>query len=208
MGHVAGHAFHEPGRRRGSRALGQVAAENHVVLKDVGQLVEHELVEFGPGQIHRQHHPIAYRAGKSADAFGNEVQDDVCLLEIRVGFVEDERRRLFDLEVEGHRQLVVGAFGVGDDLLQKRFFRWVIEHVEMRRVVDLPLEVVVANLVLAELGRGRIHRDQNARSQEAGDRQTYARGPEGVHWEARRPRHTALLWFQLVNRRRVVSTRF
>ncbi len=154
LGHVAGHALHEPGGRRRGDALAGAALAEDVVLEDVGQLVEDQLHQLGVGQVHRQHHPVAHRRGEGADALGDEVEDDVVLLERRVGLVEDQRRRLLDLVVELLRQVVVGALGERHHLLQQVRLLLVVVDVEMGRVVDLPVEVPVLDLVLAELRRG------------------------------------------------------
>ena len=124
--------------------------EEEVVLEDMGQLVLDESQELGIRKIHRKHHAVAHRRSEGAHPFRDEVQDDVVLLEGRVGGIENQRRRFLDLEVEGPGQLIVGALGEGDDLLQQVRFRLVVVDVEMRRVVDHPVEVSILDLVLAE----------------------------------------------------------
>src|SRR5258706_10642500 len=64
--------------------------------------------------------------------------------------VINDRDLLGDLEVELARKVVVGAFGHVHDLLQRRLFFIVEIDVEMRGVVDVPMELVIDDLVLPE----------------------------------------------------------
>jgi hypothetical protein len=73
--------------------------------------------------------------------------------------VIDDVDRLGDLEVERPGDVVVGALGVGRDLLERDLVAVVEVDGEVRRVVDLPVEFVVDDLVLAEVVViGREHR--------------------------------------------------
>ena len=80
-------------------------------------------ISSASGRSIGMHHAEARRAGEGADALGDEVEDDVVLLERRMGGVVDQRDRVLDLEVELPRELVVGALGEGDHLLELRLLR-------------------------------------------------------------------------------------
>src|SRR5690606_8238297 len=73
--------------------------------------------------------------------------------ELRVRRVVDQRDRFRDLVVELARQAVVGALGEGGHLLEQRRLFLVVVNVEVRCVVDLPVELLVLDLVLAERSR-------------------------------------------------------
>ncbi len=148
---VGRHAFREPLRRVRSQRPQEVAAEENLELEDVGQFVRDELGELDVGQVHRKHHPVSSGQGEGPDAFRDEVGQRVGLLELRVRRVIDDVDRLGNLEVQVARDLVVRAFGVGGDLLQRDLLPVVEVDDEVRRPVDLPGELVVDDLVLAEI---------------------------------------------------------
>ena len=112
-----------------------------------------EVLELLVGEVDREDHPVARRLGERADPLGDEVQDDVVLLELGVRDVVDERDRLRDLVVQPARELVVGRLGHRDDLLRARPRRGRSGRSEVRRLVDLPVELVVDDLVLPLRGR-------------------------------------------------------
>ena len=109
-----------------------------------------ELIELVVAHVDRQHHPVSGRLRERSHTLGDEVQIDVGLLERRVRRVEDERDLLRDLVVELLRQVHVRALGVVDDALQRPALLVVEVKVEMCRVIDVPVELVVDDLVLAE----------------------------------------------------------
>src|SRR5438093_9937424 len=69
--------------------------------------------------------------------------------------VVDQRDLLGDLIVELARERVVRALGRSHDLLQRGFFLIIEIHVEVRGVIDVPVELVVDDLVLPEGERGQ-----------------------------------------------------
>ena len=69
--------------------------------------------------------------------------------------VVDQRDLLGDLIVELARERVVRALGRIHDLLQRGFFLIIEIHVEVRGVIDVPVELVVDDLVLPEGERGQ-----------------------------------------------------
>ena len=148
---VGGHALRQPLRRAGGVGADEVAAEEDLELEDVRQLVGDQLLELLVGQVDGQHHPVARGQGERADAFRDEFVQRVGLLELGVRRVIDDVDRLGDLEVERPGDVVVGALGVGRDLLERDLVAVVEVDGEVRRVVDLPVERVVDDLVLAEV---------------------------------------------------------
>ena len=150
VAHEGRQPFHEPRRRIGGDRLPELSLEEDLVFEDVGQLVLDELQQFLVGGVDGQNHAVARRLGECPDAFGDEVEIDVGLFERRVRGVVDERDFLGDLEVQFAGERVVGAFGVVHDLLQRVLLIVVEVHVEMRGVIDVPMELVVDDLVLPE----------------------------------------------------------
>ncbi len=147
---MGGHPLHEP-LGRGSRRRPQVvAAEEDLELEDVGQLVADQLLELLVGHVHRQDHPVPRGEREGADPLGDEVQECVGLLEIGVRGVVDQVDRFGDLEIELPRAFVVGALGVGGDLLERSPLPLVEVDRKVRRAVGLPVEDVVDDLVLIE----------------------------------------------------------
>ena len=213
--HVARHALDEPGRRAVADGLRQAALEEHLVLEDVGQLVADQGDQQAVRIVDRQHHAEARRAGEGADALGDEVEDDVVLLERRVGGEIDQRDRVLDLEIEETRDVVVVALGEGDHLLQRRLLLRVVIDVEVRGVVDAPVELAVGDLVLAEavalhrrpealLGAeasGRQGQQRQAAGDSGGDpwegaaSRSRKRRPEPAGWAVQRVLLCALLGF-------------
>jgi len=114
-----------------------------------------ELEQLLVGGVDREDHPVAGRLGERADALGDEVQVDVGLLERRVRGVVEQRDLLRDLEVQLARVVVVRALGHVHDALQRALLLVVEVHVKVRGVVDVPMEPVVDDLVLAERERRR-----------------------------------------------------
>ena len=148
---VGGHPFEEPLGGRGCRRAQVVASEEDLELEDVGQLVGDELLELLVGQVHGQDHPVARGESEGADPLRDEVQQGVCLLEVRVRRVVDEVDRLGNLEIQLPGDVVVGALRVGRDLLERGALPLVEVDREVRRAVRLPAEDVVGDLVLLEV---------------------------------------------------------
>src|SRR6267142_6558499 len=84
-----------------------------------------------------------------------------------MGGVINDRDLFRDLEVELARKVVIGTFGHVHDLLQRRFFFIVEIDVEMCGVVDVPMELVVDDLVLPEWVCAR--REQNRDEEQQSD---------------------------------------
>ena len=85
--HVVGEALVHPQREP---ALDQ-AAGDEVELEDVGQLVGDQALQLVGGLVDGQHHAVAHRLGEGEHPLGQEVREQVGLLELGVGLVEDER---------------------------------------------------------------------------------------------------------------------
>jgi hypothetical protein len=167
---VGGHSLQEPLRRVGGRRAQVVAAEEDLELKDVRQLVGDQLLELLVGHVDGQDHAVAGGEREGADPLRDEVQERVGLLEIGVRRVVDEVDRLGDLEIQLPRDVVVGALGVGGDLLQRGLLLAVEIEREVRRAVGLPVERVVDDLVLKErlivLGQGGARHDREESGEE------------------------------------------
>ena len=157
---VGREALHEPRRRIRRERPAEAAAEQDFVLEDVRQLVLDQRLQLLVGHVDRKDHPVPGRLGEGADALGDEVELDVVLLELGVRRVVDDRDALRNLVVQPARQLVVGRLGHRHDFLERVLFARVVVDVEVRRRVDVPVELVVDDLVLAGgPRRGRDHEE-------------------------------------------------
>ena len=151
---VAGQPLHDPGGHVGAEGARQRLLVQDAELEDVRQLVADERVLLVGRHVHRQDHAVLDRLREGADELGNEVERDVGLLELDVRLVVDERDAELDLVVERLAEPQVLALGVGDHLIEEGFFFGIVVDVEVRRLVVVPVEALVDDLVLAE-GEGR-----------------------------------------------------
>ena len=163
---VAGETFHDPGGHVGAEGARQRLLVQDAELEDVRQLVADERVLLVGRDIHRQDHAVLDRQGEGSDELGDELEQGIGLLELHVRLVVDERDAELDLVVEELRQPHVLALGVGDDFLEERLLLRIVVHVEVRRLVEVPVEVLVGDLVLPE--RENAARAQDGRGDEHG----------------------------------------
>ena len=96
--------------------------------------------------------------------------NDVLLLELAAGLEEDQRDLEREVVLQLGADMLVGALGVASHPLQVRLDLGVVVDLEVIGGVDAPLEVVVADLVLAEIRDvGRLRGGERRRKQD-GDR--------------------------------------
>ena len=146
-GHVVRHAFEHPQRH----VAADQAGRDDVELELVGELVDDQAIEQIGRLVDRHHDAIAARLGERADAFLRRAGNDVLLPEL-AGRREQDQRQL-------HRQVVfqlgadvlIRALGVARDALEMRLDLRVVIDLEVFGLVGVPVEVVVADLVLAEV---------------------------------------------------------
>ncbi len=175
-GEVGRHALGQPLRRARRVGPDEAAAEEDLELEDVRQLVRDELLELLVREVDREDHAVARREREGAETFRKEPLQGIGLFELRVRRVVDEVDRLRDLEVELARYFVVGAFGVGGDLLEGDLLALVVVDEKVGRPVVLPLERVVDDLVLAEV---RVVRVEDLGGGGGGPRQEESDGQGG-----------------------------
>ena len=101
--------------------------------------------------VDREEHPAAGGFDEGSDAFLRGTGDDVLLLELAVGLEEDHRHLGRQVVVQVRADLLIRAFRVAGDALQVLFELRVVVDLEMIGLVHLPLEVVVMDVVLAEI---------------------------------------------------------
>ena len=171
---VAGHVIGEPLVDPQRQAAAEQRARDDVELEDVRQLVRDQAVERVGRLVDRQHHAIAVRLGEGEHAFGQLARLDVLLLELALRLVEDERDLEREVVLQVRADLLVGALGVARDPLEVRLDLRVVVDLEVVGRVDVPLEIVVPDLVLAEIRHvGRLREcvgnepgDQNQKGQQ------------------------------------------
>ena len=93
----------------------------------------------------------AGRLGKRADAFLRRARNHVLLLELAARLEEDERNLVREVVFELGADVLIRAFGVPGHPLEVRLDLGVVVDDEVIRLVREPLELVVADLVLAEV---------------------------------------------------------
>ncbi|HRQ77507.1 MAG TPA: hypothetical protein PLY94_02835 [Gemmatimonadaceae bacterium] len=152
--HVLGHPLHKPQRRLHAaevlQARAGAAAGEDVELEDVHHLVRERVLALPHIAGEEEHIALAQRVGDAERAFAR-VADDVVLGELVARAPDDDRLALAELVAEDAAQALIGALGhlagVARDFFQLR----VVVHVEVRRAEDLPAELAVLDLVLAEV---------------------------------------------------------
>ena len=88
---------------------------------------------------------------------------DVLLLELAARLEQDQRNLVREVVLQLGADVLIRAFGIPGHPLEMRLDLRVVVHDEVIGLVRLPVELVVADLVLAEvrdvrgLGRGRLH---------------------------------------------------
>ena len=144
-GHVIGQALVHPQRH----AAADERLRDDVELEDVRQLMNDEPVEQVGRLVDRQHHAVAGRLGKGADALLRRTGDDVLLLELAARLEDDERNLEGEVVLQVRADLLVCALGVAGHPLEVLLDLGVVVDLEVVRRVDVPPEIVVPDLVLA-----------------------------------------------------------
>ena len=156
--HVVGQPLVHPQRN----AAPDDRARNDVERELVGQLVGDQPVELVRRLVDRQHDALPERLGEGAHAVRHRAGNDVLLLELAVRLEDDEGNEVREVVRQVGADLGVRALGVAGDALEVLLDVGVVEDLEVVGGVDVPLEVVVLDPVLAvvgeELGRGLGHR--------------------------------------------------
>ena len=154
-GVVLGHALdHE--QRQAHELREAPGPLREVVLELVDELVAEHVVGFGVGPGHRQHDALAGALRDALRALADV--GDVGLPEVRVVGVEDDRLALVELVLQDGREAVVPALGHPRHVARGLVHALVVVDVEVLGLEDPEVEVVVADLVAAEvlgLGGGR-----------------------------------------------------
>ena len=119
--------------------------------KLVRELVDDQAVEPVRRIVDRQHHALAERLGERADAFLRRAGNDVLLLELAVRLEEDERHLERQVVLQVGADLLVRALRVAGDALEVLLDLRVVVDLEVVGRVDVPLEGVVVDVVLAEV---------------------------------------------------------
>ncbi len=166
-GHVVGEALVNPQRRAAADQRGG----DDVVVELVRELVNDQPVEEIRRFVHRHDDARARRLGEGADAFLGGARHDVLLLELAARLEQDQRNLVREVVLQLRADMLIRAFGIPGHPLEMRLDLRVVVHDEVIRLIRVPIELVVADLVLTEvrdiwgLGRGRL-RGQSERRRE------------------------------------------
>ena len=128
---------------------------NDVELEDVRQLVRDEPVQSIRWIIDRQQHAVAVRFRERADPLGRNAGRDVLLLELAVRLEQDERNLEGQVVLQVSTDLLVRPLRVAGHPLQMLLDIRVVVDLEVIGRVDVPVEVVVVDVVLAKIRHER-----------------------------------------------------
>jgi hypothetical protein len=143
----------------------------------VGELVADDVVEVTQGSADRKHDAAAERLGHAPGAFA-QVVDDVGLTELGRGGVENQRLTAAQLVPHHGAEAGVPALGHPAGDVRRLALVRVEIHVEVVGLQHLEIEVLVLDLVAAEvLGLGRSREDQQGQTDER-CQQSYHRAPD------------------------------
>ncbi len=115
------------------------------------QLVGQGVLELRIGAGEEQDDPVAQPLGDAGGALGDLELEDVRLLEIRLGRVEDERLPMLPIVTEDLRQPRVRPLRHAGRVHDRRLLLRIVVDVEVLRLEHLEIEIVVLDLVLSEL---------------------------------------------------------
>ena len=178
------HSLREPERH------GEPAAAPAVCLVTPVGDVEHEHVhEFVVDHVHEtlgvagvgQHHALAKGLGKPPGPLADQAVRDVGLLEVVGRRIEDERDLGLELVVEDPRQPEVGVLGDHGRARCELLLLRVEEDLEVRGVQDVPVEVLVLDLVAAEELRLGQRRQEDPEQDERGRGIAHGDGNDTTH---------------------------
>src|SRR5262249_49165614 len=109
----------------------------------------------------RQQHPLAVRFGKRRHPFLGCTWGDVFLLEFAVCLENDQRDLERQVVLQVGADMLVSAFRITGHPLEMLLDLRVVVDLEMVGGVDVPVERVVVNVVLAEVrNEGRLRRGE------------------------------------------------
>ena len=179
---VLRHPLHEPQRRvdaddRPDAGAG-VAMTEHVVLELVHHLVLQHVLELAVGPRERQHHAVLEELRDAARGFADLAPDDVRLLEVGAGGVQDDGLAALELVVQHARQPGVGPLRHARGVERGGVLLLVEIHLEVLGLDDLEVEGPVLDLVLPEvLRRERRRAAQRERRQRGHQRPSHEGHP-------------------------------
>ena len=154
--HVLGHALHEPERRihrlERAQAAARLAVPEDIELELVHHFVREHVLGGAVVAGEEEEHPVAERLGDATHALAQVAGHEV-LAEIRARGEEHDRLLVAELPLERAREALVRAFGHARDVHRDRRFGGIVVNREVLRLDDVPLEMRVLHLVLAELRR-------------------------------------------------------
>ena len=127
-------------------------AGNDVEFEDVRLLMGDEAIERVGGFVNGQDHPVPIRLGEGQHALGQFAGVDILFLKFAFRLVDDERNLEGQVVLQVGADLLICALCVARDPLEMDFRIRVIVDLEMIRWINPPLEMVVFDPVLAEIG--------------------------------------------------------
>ena len=151
---ILGHPFHEPERRIDLRELRDAAAgasaREDVELELVRHFVREHVLEPAEVAGEGHEHAMTQRLGHTAGALA-QIAGDVVLSEVGARGEEEDRLLLAELVPQNARKPSVVALGHARAFHRGNALGGVVVDEEVLGLDDLPVEVLVLDLVLAEV---------------------------------------------------------
>src|SRR5580765_6915502 len=119
------------------------------------QLVAHRVAKLGQVATERERHPALEKIGDAEQAFRRSKWKNVGLFEIAVGRINNEGDAAGHLVAELEAKNFVALLGVLQRGRRKLGFFGIEVQIDVRTLQDLPVELAVLDLVLAQDGKLR-----------------------------------------------------
>src|SRR6266513_4805303 len=107
--------------------------------------------EFGVAAAERQRNAPLQKLGHAQQTFRRNERQDVGLLEVAVGRVDNERNASSNSVIETALKRIVTLFGVRQRHPPQLFFFGIVIEVDMLAAQHTPIKAAVLNLVLPEV---------------------------------------------------------
>ena len=130
--------------------LGGIAANDHVILKSVDELVTQYMMCLLISAGNGQYHSILQRFGHPASARADAATNGICLLKIRVVSIDDHRIAERNSITQHVLMDTVPLLGVVQKFAHPCLILDVGIQLEIRTLVDLEIKILVSRFVLAK----------------------------------------------------------
>ncbi len=121
-----------------------------VVHENVNHLMPNDAPEPVQIPVGRNHYSAFQKLEEASHAIGNKAGCDIRLLEVEIGRVKNQRYPVIERKIESILELAVRLFREIRAMFRQIQHLRVVVDVEMIRFKNLPVEVLVLDLVVTE----------------------------------------------------------